>query len=485
MIKKLLNKYRSLPVTVRAAFWFTICNFMLKGISFVCMPIYTRFLPEEEYGTMTLITSYETIFTIITTLELYNGAYNRGILKFKEDVKTFEQTIVFLSNFLSLIWFVIVMLLNKPFTDFTGISLGMFAIMTGYFITRTAYNCWLNKKRFEYNYKAAVTITLLMAFISNLAPIITLKIFGATASVKIISTLVIQILFALPFWVKNFDFKNLLAKKADIKKYLSFALKYQLPLIFHSISYYILGQSDKIMIEKQTHDKTNVAFYSVAYSFASVIIIFQNSLNQVIKPWRFQKLDKDQFADVRRISNIILVVVGAVISIFMMLLPEVFKLAFEPNYYEALEIVPAVTASVYFMFLYTLFVDIQSFYGKTTYIAYASTICAAINIALNYFGIKIFGYFACAYTTLICYVLMSLLHYVFMRITCKKENVTEKPVNSAFIWGFSIILLAFFIFVDLIYDYVIVRYGILVVIMAAMFIFRKKLMAAWKQIKSK
>ena len=336
MFKKLLNKYRSFPVTVRAAFWFTICNFVLKGISFVCMPIYTRFLPEEEYGTMSLITSYEVIFTIITTLELYNGAFNRGILKFKEDVKTFEQTIVFLSNFLSLIWFVIVMLLNKPFTDFTGISLGMFAIMTVYFLTRSAYECWLNKKRFEYNYKAAVTITLLMAFISNLAPIITIKIFGATAFVKIVSTLVIQILFSLPFWFRNFDFKNLISKKSNIKKYLSFALKYQLPLIFHSISYYILGQSDKIMIEKLTN-KTNVAFYSVTYSFASVIIIFQNSLNQVIKPWRFQKLDKDKFADVRSMSNMIIVVVGAVISIFMMLVPEVFKLVFKPNYYEALD----------------------------------------------------------------------------------------------------------------------------------------------------
>ncbi len=323
-----------------------------------------------------------------------------------------------------------------------------------------------------------------MAFISNLAPIITIKIFGATAFVKIVSTLVIQILFSLPFWFRNFDFKNLISKKSNIKKYLSFALKYQLPLIFHSISYYILGQSDKIMIEKLTN-KTNVAFYSVTYSFASVIIIFQNSLNQVIKPWRFQKLDKDKFADVRSMSNMIIVVVGAVISIFMMLVPEVFKLVFKPNYYEALEIVPAVTASVYFMFLYTLFVDIQSFYGKTTYIAYASTICAALNIVLNYFGIKMFGYFACAYTTLICYILMSLLHFIFMRITCKKENVTEKPVNAAFIWGFSMILLVFFIFVDLIYDYVIIRYSILLAICAAIFIFRKKLMAAWKQIKSK
>ena len=68
--RKILDKYRSFPVTLRAAFWFTVCNFVLKGISFICMPIYARFLSEDEYGTMSLITSYELIFNIFATFEL-------------------------------------------------------------------------------------------------------------------------------------------------------------------------------------------------------------------------------------------------------------------------------------------------------------------------------------------------------------------------------------------------------------------------------
>ena len=482
--RKILDKYRSFPVTLRAAFWFTVCNFVLKGISFICMPIYASFLSEEEYGTMSLITSYELIFNIFATFELYLGAYQRGLLKYKDDTKNFEQTIVFISNILTVICFFIFMLLSKPISGFTGVTTALYSIFSVYFLVYTPYNCWLNKKRFEYDYKAAVIVTILMALVSNLAPMITIQIFGATAYVKVISTLVIQIIFCLPFWIKHINFANVFRNKARTINYIKYALRFQGPLVFHSLSYYVLNQSDRIMIEKFSGSKADVAFYSVAYSFASVIIIFQNSLNQVLKPWRFQKLDKKGYKDVRDISNVLVILVGAVIVMFMLLLPEVF-LIFPDSYQEGLKVAPPVTIGVYFLFLYTLFVDVESYYGKTEYIAYVSTFCALLNIGLNYIGIKMFGYIACAYTTLICYAIMSFMHFVFMQITCKKAHVEESPVDAKSIWGFSLIMLAVFGITNVFYDSIIVRYLIVAGIIAAVIIFRKKIISSWKMIRSK
>ncbi|WP_297957682.1 oligosaccharide flippase family protein [uncultured Ruminococcus sp.] len=481
--QKFLDKYRSFPVTLRAAFWFTVCNFVLKGISFICMPIYARFLSEEEYGTMSLITSYELIFTIFATFELYLGAFQRGLLKYKDDVKNFEQTIVFISNVLTVICFFIFMLLRGPLSGFTGVTLALYSLFSLYFIFYTPYHCWLNRKRFEYDYKAAVTVTILMALVSNLAPIITIKLFGATAYIKVISTLAIQIVFCLPFWIKHVNFSHIFKNTQRFFNYVKYAIRFQGPLVFHSLSYYVLNQSDRVMIDKFS-SKADVAFYSVAYSFASVIIIFQNSLNQVLKPWRFQKLDKKGYKDVRDISNVLVILVGGVIVMFMLLLPEVF-LIFPESYHQALKVAPPVTIGVYFLFLYTLFVDVESYYGKTEYIAYVSTFCALLNIGLNYVGIKMFGYVACAYTTLICYALMSFLHYVFMLITCKKAHVEESPVDSKTIWGFSLIMLAIFGVANAFYDSILVRYIIVACIVAAVIVFRKKLMSSWKMIRSK
>lgn len=481
--RKLIEKYRSFPVTLRAALWFTVCNFILKGISFICMPIYSHVLSEEEYGTMSLITSYELIFNIFATFELYLGAYQRGLLIYKNDTRSFEQAIVFLSNILTVLCFFVFIVLSGPVSKFTGVTIALYAVFSAYFLVYTPYNCWLNKKRFEYDYKAAVVVTILMAVVSNLAPLITLKLIARTANVKVISTLVIQILFCLPFWIKHADFSPVFKNKERTLDYIKYALKFQGPLVFHSLSYYVLNQSDRIMIDKFS-SKADVAFYSVAYSFASVIIIFQNSLNQVLKPWRFQKLDKKSYKEVREISNVLVILVGGVIVMFMLVLPEVF-IIFPDSYQEARRIAPPVTIGVYFLFLYTLFVDVESYYGKTRYIAYVSTFCALLNIVLNYFGIKMFGYAACAYTTLICYAIMSFLHFVFMKLTCKKAKVDESPVDSKTIWGFSLIMLAVFFVADTFYDSILIRYLMISVIAVIVIIFRKKIIASWKTIKSK
>jgi O-antigen/teichoic acid export membrane protein len=72
------------------------------------MPLYTRLLPPDEYGRMSVLTSYEQVFLIFATFEIYLGSFQRGILKFKDDIKTFEQSTVLISNGLTIIIFVIV-----------------------------------------------------------------------------------------------------------------------------------------------------------------------------------------------------------------------------------------------------------------------------------------------------------------------------------------------------------------------------------------
>lgn len=49
-MNKLLVKYRSIPVQVKASLWFLICAFLQKGISFITTPIFTRLLSTSEYG---------------------------------------------------------------------------------------------------------------------------------------------------------------------------------------------------------------------------------------------------------------------------------------------------------------------------------------------------------------------------------------------------------------------------------------------------
>lgn len=474
-MRKIIGRYKYLPIELKATIWFTICNFALKGISFICMPLYTRLLPADEYGRMNVLTSYEQIFNIFATFEIYLGAFQRGILKFNSDVKTFEQSIVFFSNILTVTMFWIFILFQNSITSFTGISLSLYAIMTLYFLGFTPYNCWLNKKRFYYEYKSPVLITVGMSLLANLFPMLFLLVWKRTAYVKVAGTLIISTIFCIPFWLDDFNPVSLIKNKKRTKEYLSFALKFQSPLVFHSLSYYILNQSDRIMIDKFS-DPTKVAFYSVAYSLATVIILVQNSINQVLKPWRYKKLEVKQYSDVSKLSDFVLTLVGGAIIVFMLIVPEVFRFLFTEQYYESLVCIPPISMSVYFLFLYTIFVDIESYYGNTKYIAYVSTVCAILNIVLNYIGMKIFNYVICAYTTLVSYAVMSFFHYLFMVKTCKRVGIQNVPVNAKFIWKFSAVMMGAFIVINSVYQIALLRYIILIIIGVFAILKRKQVM---------
>ena len=49
--KKAFKKYKCMNIALKAGIWFTICNLLQKGISFITLPIFTRLLNESQYGT--------------------------------------------------------------------------------------------------------------------------------------------------------------------------------------------------------------------------------------------------------------------------------------------------------------------------------------------------------------------------------------------------------------------------------------------------
>lgn len=117
------------------------------------------------------------------------------------------------------------------------------------------------------------------------------------------------------------------------------------------------------------------------------------------------------------------------------------------------------------MFLYTIFVDIESYYEETKYVMYASLISGILNIILNYFGIMRFGYYACGYTTLVSYIVFAILHYIFMRKVCKKKGVNVSIIDKKFILLISLTLLVIVFLVTLLYSQILVRYALAMIML--------------------
>ena len=93
---------------------------------------------------------------------------------------------------------------------------------------------------------------------------------------------------------------------------------------------------------------------------------------------------------------------------------------------EAIWIIAPVSASVFFIFLYMVFANVEMYYGENKGISIISIVCSVLNIILNIIFIPIFGYFAAGWTTLICYMLLTLLHYILMRRACRIHHLKGK-----------------------------------------------------------
>lgn len=469
----ILDKYKYMAQSAKAALWFTVCNFFLKGISFIANPIFTRLLSADEYGQLSIFMSYEQLMLILATWSIQIGAYQKGIFKYKDDVELFTTATLCLINTITLICFLFIFIFQRVIFEISGMTFTILCVLFVYFWVQPAYECWLIRQRTKYKYHFAVAITIFYTIANTLIPMGALIVVAPTADVKFIFTIVSAILISLTFYCVSAKYWRLFQYLNKVKEYWKFLIYYQGPLVLHSLSYLVLGQVDRVMISVMV-GKEQTAYYSVAYNLATVISILQNSLNQSLLPWYYQMLSEKQYRKICRITNYLLCAIGGAILGYILLAPEVLHLLFTKSYYEAVWCIPPVSASVYFQFLYTIFVNIETYFEKTKYVMYVSVICGVINVILNYICIDRFGYIASGYTTLFSYILFAVGHYIFMERTRKIEVPQVRILKASVILIISLIVIFLSIGITMLYPFPLIRYGIILLLVICVFISRKR-----------
>ena len=86
---------------------------------------------------------------------------------------------------------------------------------------------------------------------------------------------------------------------------------------------------------------------------------------------------------------------------------------------------------------------------------------AVANVVLNFIFIRLFGYIAAGYTTLACYMLYSVGHYIVSKRILVNEGIQENLMNPGFLLACSVFLIGASIICNLIFPYRILRYAIL------------------------
>jgi O-antigen/teichoic acid export membrane protein len=345
-----------------------------------------------------------------------------------------------------------------------GLPTVLMAAMFGQLLFEPALNFWMVRQRYEYCYRGVVTVTLFNSLASTVIGILCVMNTIEKGVARILVYAIIQTGVGVIFYIYHL----VKGKHYFSKQYWKFALKFNIPLIPHYLSYSILNQADRLMIGSMV-GTGEAAIYSVAYTIAMMMQIVTQAIANSLTPYTYQSLKNKNYNNLKKCGNILLLMMGIVCVIVMLFAPEVLRLFASVEYISAVYVMPPVVASTFFLFLYPLFSNIEFYFEKTKFIMVASSSGAVVNIILNYIFIPIYGYYAAGFTTLFCYILFSIAHYYFYKRIMRQElPEVGELYDIKTVISISMIILVCTIGSMFLYSYTVVRYTIILVLIVGM-----------------
>lgn len=472
MIDKIKYKYLNLSLATKATIWAFVASMIQKGISVISTPIFTRILSTEQYAQYTIYQSWHEIFIIFISLNVFNYATYTGLTKYSDDRENFISSAQSVISILSILIFIIYSIIHLFFVKIVDFSFPVIVVMFLDMLFFSSFSLWAAKERMDFKYKMVTIYSIIIGVVGPIISIILIFTMPNNNGLgRIFGTAFINIAIGLICYFLNFKKSNKLLKP----EYAKFIFLYCIPLIPHFLSTQILTRFDRIMIN-DICGPSKAGIYSLAYSLSSLLLIVNDAIFKSLTPLTYKVIKEEIGINKLKESVTGLTLLVAILNFILILLaPEAVKIFAPIEYYEAIYIIPSVSASVYLTYLFNLFANIEYYYSETKFVTFASIISAIANILLNFIFIKRYGYIAAGYTTLVSYVLYALGHYIFMNKVLKKHKIKEKYYNDKAIIGISILFIIATIIIIPLYNYLVLRYLLIIILFISILFNREKI----------
>lgn len=479
-MNRLKEKWNRIPITVKVSIAYAVCSILQRCLSFITLPLFTRLLTTEQYGQYTIYQSWQGILSIFLTLNLAYGSFSTAMVKFEDDRDGYISSIEGICLMLSLVFLAIYLPFQALWNKLFELPTLFILIMVLALLVDTATQLWCGKMRFQFKYKAVVTLTLAISITSPVLAYILVVNSTEKGYARILGYAIITIIVGLFFYIFNI----IRGKKFFNKAYWKYALRFNVPLIAYYLSQVVFNQSDRIMISHMV-GTDKAAVYGVAYALATILTFVLNAINNSYVPWYYGKIKDGKQEENRTISTGIALLMAVLLSVVIWFAPEIIKVLASAQYMEAVYVVPPVAVSILLLLYSQFFINVEFYYEEKKSLVWASIGAALANLILNWIFIKWFGFIAAAYTTLVSYILFAFANYLAMRRVLKKKEMRDNAYNYRML---IIIFLAFCGMTALgtvLYNILIARIAFIVVLLVVMIIKRKVFIGFYKTIKNK
>lgn len=458
-----------ITIEAKASIGYIIAALLSKGLSIITLPVFTRMLTTADMGVVSTFTSWFNILYVVVTLSLTTASFNVAMIEYPRSRDKYQAVCLQISAISSICFALIYTFFYTYFNKITSLTTPLFVVQIFLFLVNPALDSWYARQRYEYKYKSVVLVSVIVSLLSTVFSIIVIglaKKTGITAlgEVRVISQNLIVIIVGIFFFGKIL--KN--GKLGIDKSMALFSLRLSIPLIVHSLAKNILDTSDRLMVAKICGE-SDAGIYGTIHTISLLALIVWNAINSAIIPILFKYLKCNNMKNIRKISNLILLLFSGVTIIATLLAPEILFLLTTKEYMEAMYLMPAIISGVYMTALYGLYGNFLIYAKRTELVMLSTVFAAALNVLLNYIFISRYGYIAAAYTTLVCFLILALLQGLMQFIVYRKVIISNKIAISLSISTISICLMC-----NILYNYTRIRLLVLAVIFVILIINRKK-----------
>lgn len=416
----------------------TIGRVSTQFVSFLLLPLYTRLLSKEEYGTVDLALTIVQLLIPVVSLMIDQGVF-RYLLNCEDDN---DRSIIISSAFIVLTMTCSAVLLIDTFLlIFCNKSyvLWMFLIL----IATSYSNFFLQiargiKKTVYYSFGSfmcsASTIVLNVIFITSLE-------MGANG---MLTASFLGNIICVVFLLRSLNiFHNIRLRYFD-KATLFAEIEYAAPLIPNQLSVWMMNSSDRIIVTIFLGVAVN-GILAISHKFSTIYLTF---FNIFLLAWHetgvvhYFDEDRDEFFTtiIKKVVSIFATLCMAII----VALPIVFNWLINGNYKEAYYNIPIYLIASLFNVIVGLLGVVYVATKNTAEIAKTTMLAAVINIMANLCLIKVVGLYAASISTLIGYGITM----VFRVLDTKKYLKIKYDVKQYIVIGIALAICSYIYYLD-------------------------------------
>lgn len=407
----------SKPITTNtiSSMWYLGASVIVKLLSFMLLPIYSKYLTVSEYGQLATLESLARLLPLLFSLCLESAFYRYYHSNEVDEKRLYSTYILFI--FLNGLFLTLGTLLFLdhiiPELKFINHEVVLVSGISAIFaqISILGISEWKLEVKAKYA-TMFMTVLTISSFIFTLIFLINAnfgwesRVFGYGLGI------LVQFIVVLFFLMRK---RNVLAKPS--LRLLTFGLKFSLPLFPGVIGTWLLALFDRLYMQSLGLDK-EVGVYSLGVQLAMVLYLLQDSIFQVNSATVMKQLNngrmviKEQSVFISK-THARLLFVFVALSFFYY---EVFLLFFTKEYFSALMIIPIIMFAHLLRGWYRFYTVFLSFHKKTKVLGIASIIQIVFVFVINYYYIPIYGGISAAFSL----VISSLLMVLFLSFYCKK-----------------------------------------------------------------